>query len=81
MALQTRRIDYQTLIFLSLNCKTKEKGEVKKRERTKKVCVWVGAGRGQGDDWEEKSSNESKLLRFNHIYTIMGIFSGKLSNF
>lgn len=78
MAIKTYWIvDYQTLSLLSLNCKTKEKGEVKKREGAKKG--WWGWG--HGDDWEEKSSNESKLLRFNHIYAILGIFSGKLSNF
>lgn len=43
------------------------------------MCVWV-AGSRYGDDREEKSSNKSKLLRCNHIYAILDMFSGKLSN-
>lgn len=54
--------------------------KLKKKEKgAKEVCVWVAGVWAQG--WpEEKSSSKSKLLRFNHIYAILGMFSGKLSN-
>lgn len=54
--------------------------KLKKKRKGPKRCVFGWQGCRHRDDREEKSSNKSKLLRFNRIYAILDMFSGKLSN-